>query len=356
MLEAVSSVVLGNALYVWGLAALAGVCAYGALLALRGWAARRLALLSERTSTAVDDMLVDLLSRTRALFLLVLAVRAAAVLVHLGAEATELLRVVTLLAAVFQGGVWADGAARFWSRHLLLGSAQPDPSRATLVTVVGVIGRIVVWTLVVLLSLQNLGVEVTALLAGLGVGGIAIALALQNILGDVFASLSIVLDRPFVAGDFIVVGDFMGAVEHVGLKTTRIRSLGGELLIFSNGDLLGSRIRNFGKMSERRVLFTFGVTYETPREAIARVPSMVREIIEALPKVRFDRAHFKSYGDFALIFEVVYYVLEPDYNLHMDLQQEINLKIFGRFADEGVAFAYPTQTVVLRPSGRESAC
>jgi small-conductance mechanosensitive channel len=187
--------------------------------------------------------------------------------------------------------------------------------------------------------------------AGLGVGGIAVALAAQNILGDLFASLSIVLDRPFVLGDFLIVDDLMGSVEEIGLKTTRVRSLSGEQLVFSNTDLLNSRIRNYGRMFERRVVFQLGVTYQTPREQLQAIPGMVRDAVEAHgDRVRFDRAHFAKYGDFALSFEIVYYVLGPDYNEYMDIQQAINLDIHQRFEDAGIAFAYPTQTLFLERS------
>jgi len=174
-----------------------------------------------------------------------------------------------------------------------------------------------------------------------------VALAAQNILGDLFASLSIVLDKPFVVGDFLIVGDFLGSVEKVGVKTTRLRSLSGEQLVFSNNDLLGSRIRNYGRMFERRVLFSIGVIYQTPPDKLRLAATILREAVQAQDKVRFDRAHFKSYGDFALSFEVVYYVLSPDYNVYMDIQQAINLLIYERFAEEQIEFAYPTQTLFV---------
>jgi small-conductance mechanosensitive channel len=198
-----------------------------------------------------------------------------------------------------------------------------------------------------LMALANLDVEIGPLLTGLGVGGIAVALAVQNILGDLFASLSIVLDKPFVIGDFIIVGDLMGTVEYVGLKTTRVRSLSGEQLVFANSDLLNARIRNFKRMHERRVVFTVGVTYQTPRAQLAEIPTMIREIVEGQEKARFDRAHFKGYGAFSIDFETVFYVLDPDYNLYMDVQQAINLALHERFEEHGIEFAYPTQTLFV---------
>ena len=201
--------------------------------------------------------------------------------------------------------------------------------------------------LVALVALDTAGIDITALVAGLGVGGIAVALAVQNILGDLFASLSIVLDKPFVIGDFIIVGDMMGTVEHIGMKTTRVRSLSGEQLVFSNTDLLSSRIRNYKRMQERRALFRFGVTYQTSRDLLARIPEVVREVIEGRDETRFDRAHFAGFGDSSLDFEVVYYMLVPDYNAYMDTQQAVNLELVGRFEEIGIDFAYPTRTVFV---------
>jgi len=199
-----------------------------------------------------------------------------------------------------------------------------------------------------LLILDNFGVNITGLVAGLGIGGIAVALAVQNILGDLLASLSIVLDKPFVIGDFIVVDSLSGTIEHIGLKTTRIRSLNGEQLIFSNNDLLKSRIRNFKRMSERRVVFHLGVVYQTSLEQLKIIKKIVAEIIEKRQKVRFDRVHFKEYSSSSLIYEVVYYVSSPDFNVYMDIQETINLEILQRFQEEKIEFAYPTQTLYVQ--------
>jgi len=209
------------------------------------------------------------------------------------------------------------------------------------------VGRLVLWTLVFLALLDNFGVDVTALVAGLGIGGIAIALAVQNVLADLLAYVSIVADRPFVYGDYLVVGDYSGTVEHIGIKTTRIRSLTGEQIIFSNNDLLGSRVRNYKRMNERRALFSVGVTYDTSHEILTELPEMLRGIVEAQENVRFDRAHLKTFGDFAIQFEVVYHMVVPDYAVFMDTQQTINLAIHRLFTDRGIEFAFPTQTIHL---------
>ena len=210
---------------------------------------------------------------------------------------------------------------------------------------------LVAYALVLLLALQNSGVDVTSLIAGLGIGGIAVALALQNILGDLFASLTIALDKPFVVGDFIVVGSEMGTVEHVGLKTTRVRSLSGEQLVFGNADLLASRIRNYKRMSERRVGLGFGVVYETQPATLEIINTLVRCAIEIQANVRFDRCHFCRFGASSLDYEAVYYINSPDYNAHMDTQQAVLLAIARAFRNDGITFAFPTQTLyIARPA------
>lgn len=251
--------------------------------------------------------------------------------------------------AVLQLALWGNRALIAWGVRYDGDSINEIGPRVTTLKMFLFLGRLALWSLGLLVILDSLpGVQITALVASLGIGGIAVALALQNILSDIFASLTITLDRPFVIGDFIIVGDLLGVVEKVGLKTTRLRSLSGEQLIFSNNDLLNSRIRNFKRMYERRVPFEIGIAYETPVEQIREIPGRIQAIIEALPDVRFDRAHFKQHGSHALIFEIVYYVDGPDFNRYMDRQQAINLGIHEYFEQRGIAFAYPTQTLILK--------
>jgi small-conductance mechanosensitive channel len=250
-----------------------------------------------------------------------------------------------------QAGIWAGAILARWLESYRKREMQEDPATATTVSALGFVGKLLLWTAVLLLALDNLGVDITTLVAGLGVGGVAVALALQNILGDLFASLSIVLDKPFVLGDFVIVDEHLGNVEYIGLKTTRVRSLWGEQLIFSNSDLLKSRLRNFGRMFQRRIVFSIGVTYQTPRAKLEAIPGILREAVEAQEQTRFDRSHFKAYGDFAITFETVYYVTVPDYNTYMDIQQAINLRIHERFEQEAIEFAYPTQTLFLVKQG-----
>jgi small-conductance mechanosensitive channel len=223
------------------------------------------------------------------------------------------------------------------------------------ISIIGVIINAVIWALVTLLTLDNLGIDITALVAGLGIGGIAVALAVQNIFGDLFASLSITLDQPFVVGDFLIVGEILGTVESIGIKSTRLRSLDGEQIVMPNSDLLSSRVRNYGRMLERRVAFATTVTYETPIDLLERIPRLIREIVEGQADTRFDRSHFKAHGAASLDFETVYYVRSPDYNRYMDIQQAINLRLHREFAELAIEFAYPTQKVFVASSPVQEA-
>ncbi|MDP2937863.1 MAG: mechanosensitive ion channel family protein, partial [Candidatus Omnitrophota bacterium] len=207
--------------------------------------------------------------------------------------------------------------------------------------------KFLIWALAVIILLDNLGYKVSTIIAGLGIGGIAVAIASQALLKDFFSYFSIVFDRPFKLGDFIIIGDFMGTVEHIGIKTTRIRSLGGEQVVFSNTDLTDSRVRNYKLMEKRRVLFRIGVTYQTPLSQLKEIPEIIENIIKNAKDTSFDRVHFFSYGDFSLIFEVVYYVIGSDYNKYMDIQQEINFAIKEEFEKRSIEFAYPTQTLYM---------
>jgi small-conductance mechanosensitive channel len=244
--------------------------------------------------------------------------------------------------------------AAWWLRHKALDpEGRADPALAGAIGTFRWLILTVVYAAILLLALENLGVDVTALIAGLGVGGIAIALAVQNVLGDLFGSLTITLDKPFVVGDFIVVGSEMGTIEKIGIKTTRVRSLGGEQLIFGNNDLLSSRIRNYKRMQERRIVFTFGVAYQTSAEQLHSIASGVREIVAGMEQTRFDRCHFQKFGASSLDFEVVYFVLSAEYNVYMDVQQAINLELMRLVQRLGAEFAYPTQTIYMKREARD---
>jgi len=348
-------VLLGETLGTWLLAFGIGTLVYALLSVVRRVLLARLSRLASRTAIIWDDLFVHTLSRTRGAFVVALAVYAGSSVLILPPASRDALDLGAILVLLLQGGVWMSNALRFLvDRHQAIQMEQ-DRAGAGMLGAFGILLQVLVWAVVILVALDNLGVNITALVAGLGIGGIAVALALQKVLSDLFGSLAIVLDKPFVLGDFIIVGDALGTVEQIGLRTTRLRSLSGEQLIFSNEDLLSSRVRNFGRMEERRIVFTIGVTYETPRDQVQRIPALLREAVEAQPHTRFDRSHFLKYGDFALLFETVYYVLSREYNVYADIQQAINLRILDRFAAEGIAFAYPTQTLFLQGPGAERA-
>ncbi len=346
-MEILDRVILDNTVRAW---LIATGMAIGIAVLLRLFVAiliRRLRQVVRLTSTDVDDIAVDVLSRTQLLFLLFLGAWAGSRTLTLGDNASLALRVFGVGAILLQVAAWGNVTISAVIRRQVRRTVAEDPAAATTMNALGFLLRIALWTLLVLAALANLGIEIGPLLAGLGVGGIAVALAIQNILGDLFASLSIVLDKPFVIGDLIVVGTMSGTVEHIGLKTTRVRSVSGEQLVFSNSDLLSSRIQNFRRMEERRILTRLGVTYQTPRAVLARIPGIIRESIEKQSGTRFDRAHFKEFGDSALIFEVVFFVLAPDYLSWMEVQQAINLELVQRFEEEGIEFAYPTRTLFV---------
>ena len=210
-----------------------------------------------------------------------------------------------------------------------------------------IITKILVWAGVIVFFLDNLGFEISAVIAGLGIGGVAVALAAQTILKDLFSYFSIIFDQPFKVGDFIIIDEYLGTIEYIGIKTTRIRSLGGEMLVFSNSDLTDSRLRNYKLMEKRRVVFKLGVVYQTPLKQLKEIPKIIENVINNVKDTVFDRAHFFSYGDFSLIFEIVYYVIGPDYNKYMNIQQEINFCIKEEFEKRGIEFAYPTQTLYV---------
>lgn len=338
----------GNPVRQWLIAVGIVVATLVVLKVLRGLLLWRLAKLAEKTATLVDDFLVDVLRRTRRFLVFIVAVYAGAQVLEFPESVSSVFDIVLIIAALLQVGFWGNAIITFWVAFVVRNRITTDGASATTVTALGFFGKIILWSVVLLVVLDNLGVNITGLAAGVGIGGIAIALAVQNVLGDLFASLSIVLDKPFVIGDFIIVDEYLGTVEHIGLKTTRVRSLSGEQVIFSNADLLKSRIRNYKRMFERRVVFTLGIGYQTPREKVEQAATILKEAIEHQAKTRFDRAHFKEFGDSALLFEAVYYVTSPEYNLYMDIQQAINLEIMKRFAEEGVRFAHPIRTVFMR--------
>lgn len=337
---------LGITLARWAVALGVAAAVYVALRLARKVLRNRVRVAAGRTRNGVDDTIVAVLAATQTWFFLATAVYVGSIVVALDPVTRGYVRQGFTLLLLVQVLVWGN-TALVTVLEAYRKQSDLDPTRRTSLSAMGFVGRLVLFSVVLLLALDNLGFEITTLLAGLGITSLAVALALQNILGDLFASLSILFDKPFEIGDFIVVDDYQGTVENVGLRTTRLRSISGEQLVVGNHDLLASRIRNYKRMQERRVVFTLGVEYGTPPEKLERIPKLAREAIEAQSQVRFDRAHFRSFGASSLDFEVVYYMLVSDYITYMDTQQAINLRLYRSFDQEGIAFAFPTQTVML---------
>lgn len=335
----------GGTLHDWIIALALSTAIALAVYLLKPVLIRRLSARAEHTRTQFDDGIVRALKATRVWLIVVFALSLGSRYLELPDKHQSLLGSVTAIAMFLQIGLWLSALFKFWLDNSKARALKSNAGAATSLSALGFLGTVVLWTVILLVALDNFGVNITALVAGLGVGGIAVALAVQNILGDLFASLSIIVDKPFVIGDFIIVDSYMGSVEYVGLKTTRIRSLDGEQIIFSNGDLLKSRVRNYKRMFERRVVFTFNLVYETDADHVATVPPLVKSIILSHEKVRFDRSHFAKFGDNALAFETVYWMLDPDFNLYMDTQQSIMLQLMRALQQAGIRFAVPRQSM-----------
>lgn len=337
----------GNSLLDWSIAIAITIALYVVSLIVRRVILKQIRRFAEKTETKFDDLFAELLSNLKHFPIILFAIYIGSMVLSLQPKPSRYIEIIFILSILLQGGFWGNQIINFFIGNYLQKRGEIENGNKSVPAILAFVSRIILWGLILLLILDNLGINITTLLAGLGIGGIAIALALQSILEDLFASLSIFLDKPFEVGDFIVVGEFLGTVEHIGLKSTRIRSLSGEQNIFSNTDLLKSRIRNFKRMSERRVLFTIKVTYQTAFKQLKNIPTIVQQIITNQANTRFDRAHFKEFGDSSLVFEIVYYILSSDYNIYMDIQEKINGEIFLRFEQEQIAFAYPTRMVIV---------
>src|ERR1051326_4300748 len=338
---------LGNQVQAWLTAALTATILFAVFVILRQLLVSRLGKLAKRTTNQIDDMVVALIGETRAWGLLVLAVYIGFSPLRLPPRIELYLPPVAKLVLLWQAAVWGVGAISFWMKHHLEHrTGTGDRAGIAMINAVGVGGKVLLWILIGITALKSVfEIEITPLITGLGVSGIAVALAVQNILGDLLAALAIVFDKPFDVGDNIGVDTITGTVEHIGLKTTRIRSITGEQIIIGNGDLLKSRLRNFRRMYQRRVLFNLDVTFDTPPDALARLPKMIEQIVSAQSPVKFDRSHVSSFSESAIRIETVYYVLDPDYKKYMDVQQAINLAVLERFGAERVKFAFPSRTV-----------
>jgi small-conductance mechanosensitive channel len=339
---------LNNTVQNWLTALIMVIVTFIILKVIQSLTLKKLTKIAQKTQTEIDDLLIGILSDTKLVSLLIASIYVGSYALTLKPSIAALSQKIIILTFIIQAAFWGTSGVGFWLNRTVNKRMNGDTSTATTISFLGVMAKIILWSIALLLILDNLGVNITSLVAGLGIGGIAVALAMQNILGDLLASLSIVLDKPFVIGDTIAVDGLTGTIEYIGMKTTRLRSIDGEELIFSNNDLLKCRIRNYKRMQERRIVFGFGVVYQTPSAKLTRINQIIQEIVEAQQNARFDRVHFKSYGDSSLNYEVVYFVTTPDYTTYMDIQQAINLEIFRRFENEKIDFAYPTRTLYIQ--------
>lgn len=342
------TVYFGNSLLAWARALLTFAVWFTVLPLARAFIAQRLKKRMGDDPIRALLMLRSLIDATTRLFMVAVATWLAMRWLEVPERLGRILATAILVIVWFQIGLWMSAAVRelIAARR---GREIAQAEGAASVNILRFVSLLIVWTIALLMLLTNLGVEIMPLVAGLGIGGVAIALAVQNVLGDLFASLSIALDKPFRVGDFIITGQEMGSVERIGIKSTHLRSLGGELIVMPNGELLKSRLRNYTNMWERRMTFQVSIPYETERARVAEVPAIIEQAIRAQPKTRFDRAHLASFGASALVYEAVYFVLDPGFNLSMDIQQAVNLALIDEFAKRGIEFAYPT-TKQLRVS------
>lgn len=334
-----------------GFALAAAVVSYGLMLLGLRLVTGRLRKLTQRTATPMDDVLVQVLASTNRWLLLVAALLLGVGLLDLPARWGDRVGQMWFVALTLQLGLWVTRGIGVGVRGYEIRNGRSGTQLSASGTLLSWFLRTVLWAVILLAVLSNVGVNITAFVASLGVGGIAVALAVQNILGDLFASLSIAVDKPFEVGDFISSDAGVGTVEYVGLKTTRIRALSGEQIVVGNTELLKQPVKNYRRMQERRIAFKFGVTYDTPPDKAEAIPGIVRQLVEENPRLRFDRAHFQAFGESSLDYEVVYYVLSPDYGVYMDAQQRLNLGLLRGFAARGIEFAFPTRTLYLAGGG-----
>ena len=301
---------------------------------------------SQKTPTSLDDMLLKAFKRYLLPLLYIGALYLNTKWLKLSKGVSDIVGVIALAAVMIFGAVVISSII-IYLFNKYFEKKQTSVNKLAMQWL-AVIIKAIVWVSALLLFLDNLDIKITPVLAGLGIGGVAVAFAAQAILEDMFSFVTIFFDRPFEIDDFIIVDDMSGTVEHIGIKTTRVRSISGEQLIFSNKDLTNSRVRNYKRMQNRRVVFSVGVTYDTPLDKLKEIPGLIKDIIDAVEKTQFDRAHFNEFADSSLDFEIVYFVLSQEYAVYMDVQQAINFGIKEAFDARGIAFAYPTQTLYLQ--------
>jgi len=309
----------------------------------------RLKRLSEKTKTDIDDLLIEIVFSIRQFFYLFISFYIAVRFLNCSELFLRIINYLFFFIIAYYIVKAIESVIDYGAEKLIEKRKKQEKELSqSVVSLLTKIIKAALWVLAVIIVLQNLGYNITTLAAGLGIGGIAIALALQNILGDLFASFAIYFDKPFEIGDYIVIGDDAGTVMQIGVKSTRIQSRQGEQLVISNKELTSARVHNYKKMAKRRIVFSLGLTYETPTEKLIKVPDIIKEIIESIEIAEIDRVFFKEFGEFSLNFEVVYWLKSSDYKGFVESQPKINLAIMEAFQKEGIEMAYPTQTVFVK--------
>jgi small-conductance mechanosensitive channel len=322
----------GNSVAGWLIAGLVAVAVWSGLSLLRRFVAARYKRYTTAQYSTPVRLVFYLIGNTKQFLFLAIALYAGQESLTLPAKIQHAVSNLVSILILLQVGLWAGRSVRFY---------------LNLKEIIKFVAGMLIWSFLILVALDNLGVNITALLAGLGVGGVAVALALQNVLGDLFASLSIALDKPFVVGDNLNIDTYTGTVEHIGIKTTRLRSESGEQIILSNADLLKSRVRNYGRMPEQRTLITIRVPYSTASDTLQSIPKLLEGIVREHANARFERCHLKAFGESSLQYELSYFVQQPKLNPLMDMQQSVHFRIIQEFQRLGIEFAYPAQRVVL---------
>lgn len=351
----VDATYMDNTLWQLTIGASVAVGAFLVFLLVRRFVRSRYSKLAATPQTEFLELPLQVASRTTPLFLLISSLFIGVQWLTLPPAAGRAMLTLFTIAVFWQIGLWATVAVLATLERKQRTTLATDAAAASSLGVIGFLARATIWSFVLLLTLDNLGIQIKPLLAGLGIGGIAVALAAQNILGDLFASLSITLDRPFVVGDSLQVDEFNGTVEYIGVKSTRLRSLSGEQIIMPNANLLSSRVRNNSRMNQRRVVINISVDQQTPVPLLREIPGRIRALIEAHQPLRFDRSHFSKIGAASFDFEAVYILLTPDYGKHMDILQDINLKLVEWFDEQGIVFSTPQRVYyVEHPLAQQS--
>jgi len=338
--------VFGNTVKIYVISLLVFILSLALLKLFKGIIVKKLKKLSKKTKNKIDDLIISMIETLNWFFYISVSAYISLQFVNISDNAMKWINYIFMAIIIFFIVRAIMKIVNFSADRL----AKKDDSNQSIIRFLVTLTKGIIWLFAILLILSNMGYNITSLVAGLGIGGIAVALALQNILSDIFSSVSIYFDKPFKVGDFIIVGDNLGVVKKIGIKTTRLESLWGQEVVISNQELTSVRINNYKKMERRRIHFKFGVTYQTPVAKLKRINEIIKDIFDKIELADLDRVHFKEFGDFSLNYEVAYYVNTNDYNKYMDVQQEINISLKERFEKEKIEFAYPTQSIFLNKS------